>query len=225
MCFLCKKDCMQILVIANDELKKELLAQPINENIQIHWTNDPGNYTSSKNTMACVDLLFENNPDRITWLQQLNLPLIIINSVIAPLNEIHEDFVRINGWNTFLRRTITEATCKNEKLKKKVEELFALLGRTMEWVPDISGFVTPCIAASVINEAFITLEEKVSNQKEIDTAMKSGTNYPYGPFEWAEKIGHKKIYDLLNTLSQEHIRYKPSELLKEKALHWPSFLI
>lgn len=206
---------MKILVIANDELKEELLAQPINDTIQIHWATGPGNDTSIQNTMACVDLLFENNSDRITWLKQLNLPLVIVSSVITPLNEIKEDFVRINGWNTFLRRRVTEAACKNEVVKKRAEELFVLLGRRMEWVADICGFITPRIATSVINEAFIALEEKVSNQKEIDTAMKLGTNYPFGPFEWAEKIGHKRIYDLLHVLSQEHLRYKPSELLKK----------
>ncbi len=43
--------------------------------------------------------------------------------------------------------------------------------------------------AMIINEAWHALAEEVSTKNEIDTAMKLGTNYPYGPFEWAEKIG------------------------------------
>jgi 3-hydroxybutyryl-CoA dehydrogenase len=70
----------------------------------------------------------------------------------------------------------------------------------------------------IINEAYFTLDEKVSSKNEIDTAMKLGTNYPYGPFEWSEKIGLKKVYELLTTLSHSHSRYEPAALLKKEAL-------
>ena len=47
--------------------------------------------------------------------------------------------------------------------------------------------------------------------------MKLGTRYPFGPFEWREKIGIKEIYSLLSKLSTTHKRYEPSELLKQEA--------
>lgn len=37
--------------------------------------------------------------------------------------------------------------------------------------------------------------------------MKLGTNYPYGPFEWACKIGLQNIYNLLKALRQRNERY------------------
>jgi 3-hydroxybutyryl-CoA dehydrogenase len=37
--------------------------------------------------------------------------------------------------------------------------------------------------------------------------MKFGTNYPYGPFEWGEKIGLNYIRDLLNELQKTDMRY------------------
>jgi 3-hydroxybutyryl-CoA dehydrogenase len=55
----------------------------------------------------------------------------------------------------------------------------------------------------IVNEAFIALKEGVSTKEEIDIAMKLGTNYPYGPFEWAEKIGTERIKNLLSKLSVE----------------------
>ena len=66
---------------------------------------------------------------------------------------------------------------------------------------------------------FFTLDEKVSSKKEIDIAMKLGTNYPYGPFEWCEKTGLNNIYELLTKLSITHPRYEPAALLKKEALH------
>jgi 3-hydroxybutyryl-CoA dehydrogenase len=48
--------------------------------------------------------------------------------------------------------------------------------------------------------------------------MKLGTNYPFGPFEWSEKIGLKNICDLLQELSKTEGRYTICEaLLKDSS--------
>lgn len=65
----------------------------------------------------------------------------------------------------------------------------------------------------IINEAYFTLGESVSSENEIDIAMKLGTNYPYGPFEWARLIGLRNIHSLLEKLTQEDIRYLPAPRL------------
>jgi 3-hydroxybutyryl-CoA dehydrogenase len=148
----------------------------------------------------------------------MHTSLIVVNAVLTPLSVMRGDFVRINGWPGFLSRNIMEAACSNVALMKNAEMLFSRLGRTTEWVPDEPGFVTPRIVAAIINEAFLALEEKVSREEEIDTAMKLGTNYPYGPFEWGQKIGYGKVYSLLELLGNEHSRYKPSILMKGKIL-------
>ena len=49
--------------------------------------------------------------------------------------------------------------------------------------PDIPGFISARVVSMIINEAYFALEEEVSSKEEIDTAMKLGTNYPYGPFD------------------------------------------
>ena len=70
----------------------------------------------------------------------------------------------------------------------------------------------------IINEAYFAKDENVSTEKEIDTAMKLGTNYPFGPFEWAQIIGIRNIYALLKTLNETDPRYKPSTLLEKEAM-------
>ena len=167
---------------------------------------------------ACIDLLFDNTQSRIKQLQDLNIPLVIINSVTSTLEQLGGDFIRINGWNSFIKRQVMEAAGKNEVLKTQAEELFSNLGRTVEWTPDVPGFISARVIATIINEAFLAVEEKVSVEKEIDTAMKLGTNYPYGPFEWGEKIGLGKVVSLLEVLEKEQIRYKPCPLLKKMIL-------
>ena len=49
-------------------------------------------------------------------------------------------------------------------------------------------------------------------------AEKLGTSYPFGPFEWGDRIGLRHIYTLLDTLGQKQNRYLPAPLLKEAAL-------
>jgi 3-hydroxybutyryl-CoA dehydrogenase len=73
------------------------------------------------------------------------------------------------------------------------------------------------IISMIVNEAYFALEDEVSTKEEIDIAMKSGTNYPYGPFEWSKKIGLNNIYTLLQKLSTTDKRYTPSSLLIKEA--------
>lgn len=208
---------MNVLMLANDGQKEELLALRANDSIHFKWITEIDGETNDSFD-ACIDLLFDTNPGRIEWLKNLNTSLIVINSVDIRLKDIQEDFIRINGWNTFLKRPLVEAAAYNAASKTKAEELFLKLGRKTEWVADITGFITPRVVASIINEAFFALEERVSTKEEIDVAMKMGTNYPYGPFEWSEKIGVRHIYSLLVALSEEQVRYQPSTLLKQTVL-------
>ena len=216
---------MNVLVLANDDQKAELLSLPIKDSIHFFWIHATRGFAPVQPIDACIDLLFECNAERIEWLQNLyaapggDTPLIIINSVITPLKNITQDFIRINGWNTFLKRPLMEAAGYNALLKLKAEGLFLDLGKKTEWVVDIPGFITARVVASIINEAFYALEENISTEEEIDTAMKLGTNYPYGPFEWGRLIGLQPIYLLLAALGHEQRRYQPSILLKNQFWH------
>jgi 3-hydroxybutyryl-CoA dehydrogenase len=71
------------------------------------------------------------------------------------------------------------------------------------------------VISMIINEAFFTIAEKVSTKDEIDLAIKLGTNYAYGPFEWLNKIGIQNIYQLLEILSINDKRYMVSPLLEK----------
>jgi 3-hydroxybutyryl-CoA dehydrogenase len=206
---------MNIVVITNDDPRLELLTQGLQDDIIVQYTEE---VAVVQNADCYIDLLFQPTEERIIKLKQLQPSLIIINSVITTGHELPEDFIRINGWSTFLKRTIVEASGISDEMKNKTEKIFSCFGKKIEWVPDIPGFVTARIVSMIINEAYFALDEKVSSKEEIDTAMKLGTNYPYGPFEWSEKIGLKNIYQLLGSLSKTNSRYKPSDLLKQEAM-------
>lgn len=190
---------MQIAVLTNESLKEELLNGVSSSIEEVIWVETVSQLQQHKNADVFVDLLFESN--HTAALQNFLPGLVVINCVEETLSETNPSFVRINGWPSFLKSALIEASSLNNDHKKKAEDVFSIFNKKLEWLPDEVGFVTPRVISMIVNEAFIALKEAVSTKEEIDIAMKLGTNYPYGPFEWAEKIGTEKIKNLLSRLS------------------------
>jgi 3-hydroxybutyryl-CoA dehydrogenase len=136
----------------------------------------------------------------------------LVNSVVDTTEDLPEGVIRINAWPGFLDRTKIEYAAKNDQLQQ-AESLFELLQWPTIQAPDVPGLITPRVLATIINEAFFALESGVASEAEIDTAMKLGTNYPKGPFEWCEEIGIKNVEALLKKLAEEDDLYKPCQLL------------
>ncbi|MFW6096587.1 MAG: 3-hydroxyacyl-CoA dehydrogenase family protein [Chloroflexota bacterium] len=87
-------------------------------------------------------------------------------------------------------------------------------------VADGPGLVRARTVCCLINEATAALFEGVASAEDIDTAMRLGTNYPHGPFEWADIIGVDTVLGVMNGLFREwgEDRYRPSPLLKRMVL-------
>ncbi|HEV7780216.1 MAG TPA: 3-hydroxyacyl-CoA dehydrogenase family protein [Chitinophagaceae bacterium] len=205
---------MKVVVIADAVLKEELQAQGIRDGIELAWQEEP---QLSGGTDCYIDLLFHPSAERINKLKSLGPATIIVTAVNSTIHQLPAGCIRINGWRTLLKRSVIEAAA-NEEDKAAAEKIFSAFNKTIEWIPDIPGFITARVISMIINEAWFALEEKVSTPEEIDTAMKLGTNYPYGPFEWGEKIGLKNVYELLTMLAETNSRYKPATLLQKRAL-------
>lgn len=167
-----------------------------------------------------IDLSFSPDEARIRQLSRL-LPIpIMINSVAYTIGEIGQPFVRINGWPGMLEREVHELAIGPGTDSVVLEEMYQRLGWKYRLVPDIPGMVSGRILAMIINEAYYSLQENVSTREGIDIAMKLGTNYPMGPFEWSEKIGLKNIYDLLNKLGATDHRYMPAKGMAAAVAVW-----
>ena len=209
---------MRLAIVANETMKEELLSSGKTDDLTIDWVSSAGALISYPDSDAFIDLLYEQNGYNNDVLKKLLPKAVIVNSIVKTIDETGHPFIRINGWPTFLKRKIVEASCKQETDKTIAEKIFASLNRKVEWVPDVPGFISARVVSMIINEAYFAFSENVSSKEEIDTAMKLGTNYPYGPFEWATAIGLKNINSLLTQLSNAEKRYQPSILLTKEAL-------
>ena len=198
---------MKIVVISNESQKKELEGSLDSNNKNIHWVSSPDQLNLDAEVI--IDLLFDETPDHLAVLKSYSSQLIMINSVVNTLKESDPSFVRINGWNGFLEKNSIEAA-GNAENRAKASDALAVFNKTIEWVPDIPGFISPRVISMIINEAFLSLQEGVSTKDEINTAMKLGTNYPLGPFEWVDRIGAQKVKALLTRLSVMDNKYSPA---------------
>lgn len=189
---------MRIFVICDSTQREELTCTGIQPGVEISWHSDIAEADINIHADALIDLSFEKIPERIEVLKKFS-GLVIINSVVHTLNETDASFVRINAWNTFLRSPLIEAAASSS-LHERAETIMSCFHKNLEWLPDAPGFITPRVISMIINEANLSLNEGVSSKDDINTAMKLGTNYPYGPFEWEQIIGKEKISALIAAL-------------------------
>ena len=199
-----------IVIAASDEQWNELTGS--RPDIDWQRTDNAATFSQYKDADAFFSL-YSN--EVLSEFEFLKKP-VFINSVVQTLAGVAapSNVYRINGWATFLKRQIWEiAGTANEE----IETVFKSLNIKINFVKDDPGFISARVIAMIINEAYFAVEDKVSSKAEIDTAMKLGTNYPFGPFEWASKIGNKNVLALLQQLYTTDSRYKPSELLIKEA--------
>ena len=86
-------------------------------------------------------------------------------------------------------------------LRRAVERFTAAATRTDADLPD--RYVFARILAALFVQAALAHERGVAEKADIDTALEFGTNYPHGPFTWAERIGPGVVTTLLNELNRQ----------------------
>jgi len=222
---------MTIAAITETHREKDLAA--LFPGAEVKWMTsvptqpDPG-------VAAYVDLDFVPEPTRIEKLSGLLPALVFVNAVTPTLQEIGRPFIRINAWHGFATRKLHELVVPKDMpggtgaatsrpldtastIADRVRTLYAATDCRYLTTPDVPGMISARVVAGIINEAWYTWEEKVSTKEEIDIAMRLGTNYPQGPFEWGDRIGLEKVAGLLRTLSKTDARYGPASSLLEAA--------
>lgn len=195
---------MKIAVLANDEQWKELTESEVSIGV-----------VRVKSLQDEADAYIVLDSFGKEALMNLQKP-VLLNSVNTTLKELETagNVLRFNGWNSFLQRKTWDIA---GRVTEEMKTIFTALQKQYIEVADETGLIAARPISMIINEAYFALGEKVSTKEEIDIAMKLGTNYPFGPFEWGRKIGVKNIYSLLSLLCKTDKRYLPASLLQKEA--------
>lgn len=205
---------MTVAILADDVLKQELLTKKLPETISVVWVDSVRSLTIA-DADVYLDLLFEQDPERTQQLKRLLPKPVMVNAVPWTTKKISADFIRINAWPGLLQRPVTEIALPAGVNEATIKAIFEQWKWQYVLTPDIPGMITARVLATIINEAYYTLGAEVSSREEIDIAMKLGTSYPYGPFEWSDNIGLHRVYELLAELSKVDARYIPAPGMKE----------
>ncbi len=194
---------MRLGLIADDTQKEWITTKFYTQPVTIHSIED----VSAHQALNSCNALFilKENVLSANDLPQFTGP-IFFNEVIKTLAELRlpKNYHRINGWHSFIERDKVEIA-SNDPLTAK--QICNQLNWETVFCPDIPGFISARIVAMIINEAWFAFGDHISSMQDIDLAMKLGTNYPYGPFEWGKIIGLQRVYNLLKTLSATNDRY------------------
>lgn len=83
---------------------------------------------------------------------------------------------------------------------------------------DVPGLLIARTVAMLINEGADAVHQGVCDEAGADLAMKLGTNYPAGPFEWLRQLGVDYTVGLLDNLfaAYRSERYRISPLLQQR---------
>jgi 3-hydroxybutyryl-CoA dehydrogenase len=199
---------MQIVVKANPQQKTVFQQMLLLDTVKLIWYQEGIDQEADAYFNCCFDEegpAFEHIKDRPVF----------VSAMLTCCNVLPDNIIRFNAWNGFLAMPIWEIAAHHLAFKAAAESVLVQMNKAFAWVPDRPGLITAGVISMIINEAFFALGDGVSNKTSIDIAMKLGTNYPNGPFEWADMIGIDKIIGLLNELNKMNDRYQPAPKLLE----------
>lgn len=176
---------------------------------------------------AVFDFLIGDHPNAIAFHDRQVAP-VFLNTIKVSLAKLFHGHPIGNrelrfgfcGLPTLFNRSVLEVSLNDGAQERSLNELCSKLGSAFQIVDDRVGLITPRVICMIINEAYYTVQEKTASREDIDVAMKLGTNYPFGPFEWCRRIGIKDVYETLDAVyaDTKDERYKICPLLKTEYL-------
>jgi 3-hydroxybutyryl-CoA dehydrogenase len=221
---------MNILVIADEIRRLEFQEKLSTLSVQQVAYAEAGKEITTAEMQpyeVIIDLSFNGDMEAIQQYALLQNRVIILHTVTHSLLQYHaiitaskSIFVGINALPSFINLPKAEICIHKTAHKAIIQKVFEQLNWAYEIVENRVGMLTPRVVCMIINEAYYTLQEKTATQADIDTSMKLGTNYPFGPFEWAKKIGIQHVYNVLSAIYNDtkDERYKVCPMLKTMTL-------
>lgn len=178
--------------------------------------------------LELTNLSADQKKKNLAEMEKAGSAIIVSSSVTITLAEQStwmkhpERLIGIGAFPTLLQGALVELTQTSHTASSVLTaatELFAKLGKETVLVRDSPGLVMPRIWSMLVNEAYFAMTEGVAGGKDIDTAMKLGTNYPSGPVEMAQGVGIRHIHAIMTALYQYYgeDRYRIAPLLREAA--------
>ncbi len=221
---------MRILIVGNETRVGELLPR-LPEDAQCDVALAPPEDLQGYDLI--FDLNFDDNPENMGDYKHYTGTVIAgavkmqMAEALAPEEHVSCTLIGMNTLPTLIDREPVEWSLNITSNEKAAARTASLLNWDYELVADRVGMATPRIIMMIINEAAYTIQEGTARAADIDEAMRLGTAYPYGPLEWADRIGIEDVYETLEAiyLDTHDERYRVCPLLKTMYLERKSFYL
>lgn len=214
----------KILILIND---KSRLSNTIKSKFQNVINLDHQSISNENDYNVCIDFTVLSNDEKIILFSKLKNDVKIYSDLTYNWTQLLlEKFSNLKGCfsaDFFSPKNKCELFIKDQEdcNLNILIDIFSKIQIGYKNIVSIqNGFYYPRVISMIINEAYLSLEDNLATESDIDVAMKYGVNYPLGPFEWANEIGLSKIVLMLNLLNEisQNQRYQISSLLKKRSL-------
>ncbi|MEZ5854347.1 MAG: 3-hydroxyacyl-CoA dehydrogenase family protein [Hyphomicrobiaceae bacterium] len=117
-------------------------------------------------------------------------------------------------------RTVMVSPATAPEYRDMAHAMMAADGQAVIVINDSPGFVAQRAVAAIVNVGCNVAQRGVGSPGDIDKGAKLGLGYPYGPIEWGDRIGPKRICFILERLQAfyQEPRYRPSAWLKRRVM-------
>ena len=117
-------------------------------------------------------------------------------------------------------RTLMVSPMTAREYRDRAHGLLGHDGQPVIVINDSPGFVAQRAVAALINVGCNVAQRGVGVPADIDKGAKLGLGYPFGPIEWGDRIGPKRVLFILERLHAfyQEPRYRPSPWLKRRVM-------
>jgi 3-hydroxybutyryl-CoA dehydrogenase len=117
-------------------------------------------------------------------------------------------------------RTLMVSPATGPVSRDAAHSLLAADGQPVIVINDSPGFVAQRVVAMIVNIGCGVAQRGIATPADIDKATKLGLGYPFGPIEWGDRIGTKRVLFILERLNAFYgdPRYRPNPWLKRRAM-------
>ena len=117
-------------------------------------------------------------------------------------------------------RTLMVTPATDPKMREAAHGLVGCDGQPVIVINDSPGFVAQRAVAMLVNVGCTIAQRGIGVPADIDKGAKLGLGYPFGPIEWGDRIGPKRVLFILERLQTfyQEPRYRPSPWLKRRVI-------
>jgi 3-hydroxybutyryl-CoA dehydrogenase len=117
-------------------------------------------------------------------------------------------------------RTLMVTPATDPAVRDAALSLLAADGQPVVVINDSPGFVAQRVVAMIVNIGCAVAQRGIATPADIDKATRLGLGYPYGPIEWGDELGPKRVLFILERLHAFYgePRYRPNPWLKRRAM-------